>query len=128
MTSTTSVIMTRKYKHRTITLTQHYTLNISLADDAKYELSVANILYFHPHFVNIAIPQCPWDGYQQKYSIDLQPCNSFVTIYFALYKMSHNCMNSRILKHWIKRILVVVALLQRRNKGNLYKAIQKYSG
>lgn len=127
MISTTFVIMTRKYKHQKIMLTQHYTLNISLADDAKYELSVANILYFHPHSVNIAILQRPWDAYQQKCSIDLQPCNSFVAIYFPLYKMSHNCMNSRILKHWIKRILVVVALLQRRNKGGLHKAMQKYS-
>lgn len=67
-------------------LTQHYTQNISQTDDGKYEFSVANILYFHIHSLNTAVLQCPRDRYQQKHSIDLQPCNSFVAIYFPLYK------------------------------------------
>lgn len=60
--------MAFKYKHQIIMLTKHY---ISETDDGKHELSDTNILYFHPHFVNIAVLQSFWDGSQQKYSVDL---------------------------------------------------------
>lgn len=109
-------------------LRQHYTPNISQTDDGKYELSVANIQYFYPHSVNIAFPQCPWDGYQQKYSIDLQACNSFVAIYFPLYKRRRNYTNTGILKHWIKRILACQCLFTEEKQRKLMQDNKKYSG
>lgn len=105
MNSTTLMIMAFKEKHQIIMLTKHYAPNISQTGDGKHELSDTNILHFHPHSVNIAVLQSPWDGSQQKYSIDLQPCNSFVVIYFPLYKTRCNCTNAGILECWIKRIL-----------------------
>lgn len=51
--------MAFKYKHQIIMLTKHYTANISQTDDGKHELSDTNILYFHPHSVNIAVLQSP---------------------------------------------------------------------